>query len=380
MTFRANDALPRSTLARIIRDVRDDLGGIECKKLAHSGAAVTCTPAAQARPGEHLDDGTGPPQRRRTAVGGPDRDRDRRVSGLFDRSTLARSRTGADGRFTVAYGADTSAASLGPRTLLVEVTDPVDRRLARIELEDVAAAVLPLPDFVVRPADGEGLLVTLGTGMASFVSTGNAIRLLIDNVEAWGHLARLFAGATSSIEFMQMEFDVPDEFEPDPGAERPVAVFGFGSPVPTPTALRQVNAGFNDIRPERVLESRARQGHVDVRIMISQPVLEHRLVLLGGVFAVVGAFVVLLVGGLLEMLARRGTRSSTTSPDPVNSAFGSTAHPPRRSARPTRSSSSSTPRRRSAPAPRSCSRTSATSATPSTTPDAATTTATQSTT
>jgi phosphatidylserine/phosphatidylglycerophosphate/cardiolipin synthase-like enzyme len=229
------------------------------------------------------------------------------VSGIFDRAELGRGRTGADGGFTVTYGADPSTATLGPRTLLVEVTDPVDRRLARTEQVDVAAAVLTVPDFVVRPADGEGLLVTLGSGTPSFVSTGNAITLLIDNVEAWTHLGRLFSGATSSIEFMQMEFDVPEDFEPNPGDEKPVAVFDFGPPVPTATALRRVNTPL-DVRPERVLESRARLDKVVVRIMISQPVLEHRLLLLGGVFAVVGAFVAALVGGLLEMLGIGTTR------------------------------------------------------------------------
>jgi len=239
---------------------------------------------------------------------------------LFD-DEMARQRTGPDGRFMLTYGGSGWADIFSERHLVFEVLDVSGRSLARVDLEDTAGLVLPVPDIVVRPTDVEGLQVTLGTGAAAFVSSGNAITFLVDNVQAWHHLGQAFADATSSIEFMQLDFEIPGRFQPNPVSERPVVVFDFEPPAPTDAAPRMVNAPL-DVRPERVLENRARLDGVTVRILLSRWVVEPHLLLLGaGLAGPLGMVLTLLVGGVLQALG------VLTTADEVTNYFGQAGLP-----------------------------------------------------
>jgi phosphatidylserine/phosphatidylglycerophosphate/cardiolipin synthase-like enzyme len=246
------------------------------------------------------------------------------ASALLEDVVLGRGRTGADGGFTIGYADDGLFAALGPRAIVVEVADGVGRRLARVELEDVAGPVLTVPDIVVRPADGEGFAVTLGTGAAAFVSAGNAVTPLVDNLQAWGHLADLFAAAGQRIEIMQMEFEVPSRYAADPGAETPAMVFRFGAPSPA-IAPRAVNA--SDERPERVLVGRARDGQVEARILLNRVVLGARGVAVGTLLGLQWLpllpliLLALLIGPLLFELGL------LTTTDEVRRYFGQAGRP-----------------------------------------------------
>jgi phosphatidylserine/phosphatidylglycerophosphate/cardiolipin synthase-like enzyme len=80
-------------------------------------------------------------------------------------------------------------------------------------------------------------------------------------------------------------------------------VLQFGSPLVTPAGVTRP-VGPGDDRPERLLlDAVARNPAVNVKILISQPVIDSHLVATGAVLVpVVGAVLVLLVGGFLEML------------------------------------------------------------------------------
>jgi phosphatidylserine/phosphatidylglycerophosphate/cardiolipin synthase-like enzyme len=240
-------------------------------------------------------------------------------SGLFD-TDLAHQTSDADGRFTLNYSPDNPPAlGFGPRGIAFTVTDKVLRVVARLERDDVADPVLAVGDVVIKRADATGFLVTLGTGTPAFLSSGNAVKLLIDNVDAWGHVSRLFLDATSEIQLMQLDFDVPPKFSPFPLAEKPMLVFHFGEPDLSAAALRELSV--RDDRPERILASQAHDHQVDIRVLLNRFVVEPHIIGLGGVFLGVGALLVLFVGGLLEGYGLK------TSLDEVSKYFGQVGEP-----------------------------------------------------
>lgn len=234
------------------------------------------------------------------------------TSALVDNLVLDQQPTGVDGGFTLAYADDERFAELGPRRFVIEVTDRAGRGLARIELDDVPTAVLVVPDFVIRPGDGEGFPVTLGTGAPAFVSTGNAVTPLVDNLKAWGHLTDLFAAATSRIEIMQLVFEIPDRYAADPDDESPVMVFRFGVPPLTAQALRKL--GSQDARPERVLLGRAGDEPVEVLILLNRIVLGARGLALAGLYIGLPALpllpLILLAYLILQLAFETGNQTS----------------------------------------------------------------------
>jgi hypothetical protein len=131
----------------------------------------------------------------------------RDVSGVFQ-SDLALADSAADGRFTLTYSAD-KISEVGTRKLLICVFTQSHRQLYSDSRDDVAADLLTLGDITIRQTDGAGWTVTLGGSAAALpVRDGNALRLLIDNEAAWAHIKESIASATTSIDVMQLEFDV----------------------------------------------------------------------------------------------------------------------------------------------------------------------------
>jgi hypothetical protein len=87
-----------------------------------------------------------------------------------------------------------------------------------------------------------GWAVTLGgSANALPVRDGNAVRLLIDNENAWGHVSDAQVKATSSINIMQLEFDMPPAYHPAPPNEQSEIVLSFDRPV-DPLNPRKLNS------------------------------------------------------------------------------------------------------------------------------------------
>ena len=187
-------------------------------------------------------------------------------SGLFDR-TLHTVTTDADGRFSLSYEADEDdlSDSIGRRRLTIRVRDRVGRVLLTREPLDPDDETLDLGTLTLTRAEATGFLVTLGTGTPQFVTAGNEVQLLVDNVDAWGHISATWRRATSSIDFTQLRFFTPTA-TPNSQNENPVLVFGFASPVPTAAQPRKVSAA--DERPEVVLREKARQADMSIRILL----------------------------------------------------------------------------------------------------------------
>jgi len=207
---------------------------------------------------------------------------------------LTQGATGQDGTFTLHYPeADIDVITqYGPRRIRFRVLDRVHRQLAQRDLEDVDA-VLAVGTLTLRAAEHTGWLVTLGKGEPTpDRRDGNALGVLVDDVQAWQRIAKLFRESTTSIELMQLSFDVPGDFNADTAQEDPQMVLQFADPPPTVAQPRRVSA--QDARPERLLFDATNPARgVDVRIMIDGPVLDSHLV---------GASVVTLGLGFLVAL------------------------------------------------------------------------------
>lgn len=194
-----------------------------------------------------------------------------------------------DGKFTFQLDSieveATAAGSITPK-LTVRVVDFVGRQLSSDREVFLTEANIDLNQITVLRADAEGLLVTNGTGIAKFVSEGNAVKLLIDGEEAFGRVADEIKLANHSINMTQLFFGVPEEFhikneEKDPATKEPREkanlVFKF-SPTPLiPIDPAQAGAPtdpsprIGDERPERLLLKSMLEKKTIVRILMNEP-------------------------------------------------------------------------------------------------------------
>ncbi len=187
-------------------------------------------------------------------------------SALFS-SDLASADSGSDGRFTIAIPADLTP-DMGTRRLGVYVRTNGRRTIYTKQVSDSTTATLELGDISIRKVDATGWTVTLlGSTQALPVRDGNAIRPLIDDEVAWGHLTEVINGATQFVNLMQLEFDVPHTYDPAPPQEQPEIVFSFSSPV-DPVNPRKVIQP-TDYRPERMFLDASSKGKT-VRLLINQ--------------------------------------------------------------------------------------------------------------
>ena len=165
----------------------------------------------------------------------------------------------------------------------MRVVDLVGRQLSSDTEVFLTEANHDLNDITVLRADAEGLLVTNRTGTPKFVSEGNAVKLLIDGLEAFGRVADEIKLAKHSINMTQLFFGVPDKFHPDNEAidpetkepkEKANLVFKFAptdiKPVdPFPESLPN-KPRIGDERPERLLVDKLRNDKTLVRILMNE--------------------------------------------------------------------------------------------------------------
>lgn len=254
--------------------------------------------------------------------------------------------------------ADIAAVSPVVPSLRVRVIDRVGRQLSTDQVLDATVTNHNLGNITVNRAEAEGLLVTNRTGTAKFVSDGNAVKLLVDGLEAFGRVADEIQAAKNSINMTQLFFGVPPAFHPnneeiDPATKEPREkanlVFKFsqtpiipqdpGPAVPTPR--------IGDERPERLLLNSVLDKKTIVRILMNEPVLSFPeaffwLVVLtpvaagipaglvAGVTALMGVglpflplvLVASAILGFIEYIKIRKVLEGTTDVDDLNRYFG----------------------------------------------------------
>jgi len=206
-------------------------------------------------------------------------------SGLIG-SDLGTGTTDASGTYTVQIGADVLTDVPGARQIGVHVRTRGGRELYSHDYDDGSGDTLTIPEIALRTADAQGWAVSLpgpGAGNALQIRNGNALRPLIDDQVAWQHVSDAMRGAQKTISVMELELDMPREYNPAPPQEYPeiVLVFdaAFNPANPTPVLAA------DDYRPERVMLDAASHGK-QVKVMIPKPSLG---------FVAVADFVLLLV-------------------------------------------------------------------------------------
>jgi phosphatidylserine/phosphatidylglycerophosphate/cardiolipin synthase-like enzyme len=228
------------------------------------------------------------------------------VSGLLERE-LARVDRTTSGSFNLSYPADDS--ELGRRLRLrIRIGHHV---LEEVEQDDVTTAQLGFGSIpLASGAEATSHLATLGTGAPSRFTTGNAIKWLADNVDAWSTTSELIKGATDQLHVMQLQLDV-GKFPKPPATEKPKIVLEFD-----PASMTQADGSVRDLtsvddRIERLLQDAASRG-VTVRLQFTVPTVDvHALATLGFTVAVgmgfaAGLGLVLLalgvIGGLVTIV------------------------------------------------------------------------------
>ncbi|MFN8473508.1 MAG: phospholipase D-like domain-containing protein [Anaerolineae bacterium] len=199
---------------------------------------------------------------------------------LFGNDELSSAIVQPDGHFEfIDYRRDPSNVG-DHRTLELVAYDPIGREIpfsgghvvgdqfkleesGRITFQDVSDEQIITGDFIVREADARGFLVTLGTGETRFFSTGNRVKLLMDQ-DAFAYAAMLFRGAQDSILMSQLFFALPSGLRDDGKPQETKLVFDFD---PAAVATQPRAIGEHDSRPERLLMDAA-DRQVDIRVLL----------------------------------------------------------------------------------------------------------------
>ena len=149
------------------------------------------------------------------------------VSGLLERELGRVEKTGS-GSFTLSYPADESEVG---RRLRLRIRIGL-HILTEIEKDDVTTPQLSFGSIPLESGlQGTSVLATLGTGLQSRVTQGNAIEWLADNVDAWDRTAAIIEGAGkpgggNELHVMQLQLDV-GPFSATPAEEKPELVLKF---------------------------------------------------------------------------------------------------------------------------------------------------------
>ncbi|MDX2442612.1 MAG: phospholipase D-like domain-containing protein [Bacteroidales bacterium] len=134
--------------------------------------------------------------------------------GIPDEQTLGWTTTDSNGNFSVTYPKNSYGSVEWEPDIVVRVYDPYLRVLHEtVEVKDVSDTTLVIPNISLHPKNVSGWLVTNATinpsGTPVDLSAGNEITFLIDNEDAWREITDVAAGATSSINFQLLYWEVP---------------------------------------------------------------------------------------------------------------------------------------------------------------------------
>jgi hypothetical protein len=135
--------------------------------------------------------------------------------------------TGADGTFNLTYAGTATSDEPGqmPRQLRLRVMLGQHILAESVQTDPRGQDRLTFPPIDMKRGETTSRFATLGGGTPSRFSTGNAIRWLVDNEEAWGHSADVIKEATI-LDVMQLGIEV-DKYALGVEREKPKIVLRF---------------------------------------------------------------------------------------------------------------------------------------------------------
>jgi len=159
-----------------------------------------------------------------------------------------------------------------PRPFNLRITDATTKRvLTKDKLLSGSDKNQAIGDITVNSLDATGLLVTNGTGVADFVSEGNAVKLLVDGIEAFAQVADDIGHAKRTVNITQLFFPLPKKFDHDPAQEDPELIFKFaGNITPIDPLSSTKPQRVPGDRPERLLIDSALKK-TTIRMLLNEP-------------------------------------------------------------------------------------------------------------
>ncbi len=193
----------------------------------------------------------------------------RDTSALFA-PVLGSATVAGDGAFAVPITADALTDVPGTRQLEVSVqTGTVRRAVFTHVYPDSTGPTTDVGSISLNQRDVQGWAVSLpGTTNALPVRAGNAVRALVDDEFAWGHVAAAMKDATKSISVMQLTLDMPPFYNSVANAEHPETVLAFPATFTTDPPPQKAIDPLTCPRPERLMISAAQDG-LDTKVLIS---------------------------------------------------------------------------------------------------------------
>ena len=216
--------------------------------------------------------------------------------------------TASDGTFSLSYADYLATSEPGKQArqlrLRIMLGQHILKEIARAD--DSTQDHITFDPIQLKRGEAESRYATLGTGAASRLTQGNAIRWLADNEDAWARVAQLIQNATI-LDVMQLTIEV-GAYQVDETKERPKVILAFdpdhplvnpndplGDPGQKPTAASNPRAiDLADQRIERLILDRLQHG-VDVRIQTPKISADPKIFLLGATAALAAGTGILLL-------------------------------------------------------------------------------------
>ncbi len=182
-----------------------------------------------------------------------------------------------DGAFAVPIPPDALTDVPGARQLEVSVqTGTVRRAVFTQRLPRQHGPTTDVGSIPLNQRDVQGWAVSLpGTTNALPVRAGNAVRALVDDELAWGHVAAAMKDATKSISVMQLTLDMPAFYNSVATAEHPETVLAFPAGFTVDPPPQKAIDPLTCPRPERLMLYAAQAG-LETKVLISS--LGNRLI------------------------------------------------------------------------------------------------------
>jgi phosphatidylserine/phosphatidylglycerophosphate/cardiolipin synthase-like enzyme len=178
---------------------------------------------------------------------------------------LAKGTTTTDGNFSLTYAESPISNDPGKQARRLRLRILVGLHpIKEIIRADSTQPTITFDTVQRTAAEATSWWATLGTGAPSRLTRSNAVRWLVDNVDAWGHTQDVISNARK-LDIMQLSIAI-DEFHPDFHIEKPQIVLAFDPNAPL-DSLHRRNLNEHDQRIERSILAQAKKG-VDVRIQI----------------------------------------------------------------------------------------------------------------